>query len=96
MARSRHWSYKQIHVLNRPLAEVKFELTARQFNGVRVDLDQAVNAWQRTTKFGIQQLKGSIERSAVFDRRMARLELLDWFRLHAPHHTRWTHQQQQK
>jgi len=67
MARARHWSYKQIHVLGRSVTEVKkeaqrkFGITARQFNGVRFDLDQAVNAWRGTAEFQIQHLKDSIE-----------------------------------
>ena len=67
MASARHWSFKQIHVLGRDVAEVKkaaqrkFGLTARQFNGVRFDLDQHVNAWEGTLKFQVQHLKDSIE-----------------------------------
>jgi hypothetical protein len=82
MASARHWSYKQIHVLGRVVAEVKkeaqrkFGLTARQFNGVRFDLDQAVNAWEGTAKFQVQNLKDAIEatveRIAVFERQMVK------------------------
>ncbi len=67
MARVRHWSFKQIHVLGREVAGVKkdaqlrFGVTARQFNGVRFDLDQAVNGWKGTLAFRIQNLKDSIE-----------------------------------
>lgn len=67
MARARHWSFKQIHVLGRPIGDVKkdaqrrFGLTARQFNGVRFDLDQAVNAWRGAATFRVTHLKDSIE-----------------------------------
>lgn len=67
MAQARHWSFKQIHVLGRDVALVKkeaqrrFGLTARQFNGVRFDLDQAVNAWRGTARFRAGNLKDSIE-----------------------------------
>jgi IS605 OrfB family transposase len=67
MARARHWSFKQIHALGRDVTSVKkeaqrkFGLTARQFNGVRFDLDQAVNAWRGTAKFRVTNLKDSIE-----------------------------------
>ncbi len=80
MARMRHWSFKEIHVLGREVADVKkeaqlrFGVTARQFNGVRFDLDQAVNGWKGTLVFRIQTLKDSIEatvdRIAALGRRM--------------------------
>jgi IS605 OrfB family transposase len=79
-ARIRHWSFKQIHVLQRPVADVKrealhrFHITARQFNGIRVDLDQAVNGAKGTAAFTVQRLKDSIEateaRIATLGRRM--------------------------
>jgi IS605 OrfB family transposase len=79
MARVRHWSFKQVHVLGRSVSEVKkeaqlrFGVTARQFNGVRFDLDQAVNGWKGTLAFRIQTLKDSIEatveRIAALERR---------------------------
>ena len=66
-AKARHWSFKQVHVLGRPVADVKreatrrFGLTARQFNGIRFDLDQAVNGWRGTLEFRIRNLKDSVE-----------------------------------
>jgi hypothetical protein len=54
-------------VLERSVTEVKkaaqrkFGITARQFNGVHFDLDQAVNAWRGTAEFQVQHLKASIE-----------------------------------
>ena len=79
-AKARHWSFKQIHVLGRPVADVKreamrrFGITARQFNGIRFDLDQAVNGWKGTLEFRIRNLKDSVEataeRIASFGRRM--------------------------
>jgi hypothetical protein len=78
--RARHWSFKQIHVLGRPVAEVKkeaqaqFGITARHFNGIRFDLDQAVAGWSGTMQYRIQQLKdaidGTIVRIAVLGRQM--------------------------
>jgi hypothetical protein len=76
MARARHWSFKQIHTLGRDVTSVKkeaqrkFGLTARQFNGVRFDLDQAVNAWRGTAKFRVTNLKdwtspGEVESAQV-------------------------------
>ena len=80
MAAARHWSFKQIHVLGHDVAAVKkealrkFGLTARQFNGVRYDLDQAVNASEGTAKFQVRNLKDSIEatveRIAALERQM--------------------------
>jgi hypothetical protein len=78
--RIRHWSFKQIHVMQRPTADVKrealhrFHITARQFNGIRVDLDQAVNSARGTEAFTVQRLKDFIEATegkiAVLGRRM--------------------------
>ena len=68
--RARHWSFKQIHVLGRPVAAVKkeaqarFGITARHFNGLRFDLDQAVHGWSGTVQYRIQQLKDAIEGTA--------------------------------
>ena len=76
MARVRHWSFKQLHVLQRPLKDVKseavrrFDVTARQFNGVRFDLDQAVNAWRGGVEFRISDAKESIEATAARITRM--------------------------
>jgi len=80
MADARHDAFKQIHVLHRDVAVVKKEiqrahgLTGRQFNGVRFDLDQAVNGWDGTIKFRVQNLKDAIEateeRIASFGRQM--------------------------
>ncbi len=66
-AKARHWAYREIHVRKRPVAEVKkeaqalFGITARQFNGVRFDLDQAVNGWKGTAEHRVQSLKDAIE-----------------------------------
>ncbi len=76
MARVRHWSFKQLHVLQRPLKDVKseavrrFDVTARQFNGVRFDLDQAVNAWRGGVEFRISDAKELIEATAARITRM--------------------------
>jgi hypothetical protein len=49
------------------VAEVKkdalprFGITARQFNGVRFDLDQAVNGWRGTARYRVQNLKDAVE-----------------------------------
>lgn len=79
-ARARHWVFKQIHVLGRRVAGVKteallkFGITARQFNGIRFELDQAVNGWRGTMEYRIQQLNDAIEateeRIARFDRQI--------------------------
>jgi IS605 OrfB family transposase len=79
--RAKHWSFKQIHALKRPVAEVKkeaivrFGITARHFNGIRFDLDQAVNAWRGSVESRISQLEDAIEatkkRIATFDKPMA-------------------------
>ena len=77
MARARHWCFKQICVLGRRVAEVKaealrkFGITARQFNGIRFELDQAVKGWRGTLEFRIRGLKDSIEATSE---RIARLE----------------------
>ncbi len=69
MAKARHWSFKQIHVLGRETnvvkseAIVKFGITARQFNGVRFELDQAVNAWKCGLEYRIQSLRESIDKT---------------------------------
>ena len=53
MASLRHWAFKQRYVLRgRPVKDVKreaiarFGVSARRFNGIRFDLDQAVTAWR--------------------------------------------------
>ena len=49
---ARHWAFKEIYILRRAVAEikkeaiVKFGLTARQFKGINVQLDQAVECWR--------------------------------------------------
>ena len=42
-------------------ALVRFGITARQFNGVRFDLDQAVNVWKGSLEFRVSHLKDSIQ-----------------------------------
>lgn len=65
----RHWAFKQIHVLGRDVKDVKresrlkFGITVRHFNGIRYDLDQAVEAWSGGLKFRIQTLNESIEQT---------------------------------
>ncbi|URD38171.1 hypothetical protein M6G65_06820 [Methylobacterium tardum] len=66
-ARARHWCYREIHLRGRSVASVKkdalprFGITARQFNGIRFELDQAVNAWRGTARYRVQFLKDAIE-----------------------------------
>jgi hypothetical protein len=66
--RATRWSFREIHVRKQPLAAVKreaqrkFGITARQFNGVRFDLDQAVGAWKGTLDHRIATLSERIER----------------------------------
>ncbi|WP_262032504.1 hypothetical protein [Microvirga sp. Mcv34] len=81
LGRVKHWSFKQIHALRRPVAQVKealkrFGISARHFNGIRFDLDQAVNAWRGSVEYRISQLEDAAEatkkRIATFERQMAK------------------------
>ncbi len=64
------WAFREIHIKGRPVAAVKkeaqrrFGITARQFNGVRFDLDQAVGAWRGTLEHRISTLTDRIEKVA--------------------------------
>jgi hypothetical protein len=66
-AKVRHWAYREIHVRGRAVAEVKkdaltrFGITARQFNGIRFDLDQAVNSWRGTAEYRVTSLRDAVE-----------------------------------
>ena len=79
-AKARHWAYREIHVRGRSVGDVKkdaqvhFRITARQFNGIRFDLDQAVNGWRGTAEYRVQSLKdaveATVERIAALGRQM--------------------------
>ena len=85
-AKVRHWAFKQIHVLKREVkdvkreSQVKFGITARHFNGIRYELDQAVNAWSGGLEYRIQTLQDSIEKTqekiAAWTKKLAQLERL--------------------
>jgi IS605 OrfB family transposase len=81
MGRATRWAFREIHVKGRRVAAVKkeaqrrFGLTARQFNGVRFDLEQAVGAWRGTLEHRISTLADRIgevgEKIAATKRRLA-------------------------
>jgi chromosome segregation ATPase len=62
------WAFREIRSKGRPIAAVKkeaqrrFGLTARQFNGLRFDLDQAVGAWRGTLEHRISLLSDRAEK----------------------------------
>ena len=77
LAPARHWCFREIHVRGRPTKDVKrealalFGITARHFNGLRFELDQAVQAWRGSVRYRISQVRDRID--AV----EARIERLD-------------------
>jgi IS605 OrfB family transposase len=85
-AKVRHWAFKQIHVIGREVKDVKresqakFGITARHFNGIRYELDQAVNAWSGGLEYRIQTIQDSIEKTqekiAAWKKKLAQLERL--------------------
>lgn len=66
--RATRWAFREIHIRGRAVAAVKreaqarFGITARIFNGVRFDLDQAVGAWRGTVEQRISMLSDRIDR----------------------------------
>ena len=84
MAACRHWSFKRIHVLKHERNDVKrdalvrFGLTARQFNSIHFDLDQAVSVWRGTLKHRRGQLLDKVasvkNAIATFQGRMSVLD----------------------
>ena len=67
MASLRHWAFKQRYVRGRPVKDVKreaiarFGVSARQFNGIRFDLDQAVNAWRGQIDHRVKDLADQLK-----------------------------------
>jgi len=65
-AEARHWSFVQLYVQRRELKDVKadairrFGITARHFNGIRFDLDQAVAAERGMSAFLVTQRQDAI------------------------------------
>ena len=78
LSRARHWVFLQVHVLGRTPGKVKpealrlFGITSRQFDGVRIDVDQAVNAWRGTLEWRISDVADRIEGTEDRLRRLAR------------------------
>ena len=58
----RHWAFKEIYILKTPVNDVKcaaqdkFDITARQFNGINAQLRQAVESWREGLKFRLGEL----------------------------------------
>ncbi len=67
LARLRHWAFREIHCRKVSVADAKrdallrFGVTGRMFNGVRFDLDQAVNSWRKGLAWRIGNIKDQIE-----------------------------------
>ena len=99
----RHWAFKEIHILHRAVAEVKkevivnFGLTARQFNGLNVQLDQAVECWREGLKFQVanldERIKALPKTIAILEKKIAKEQKLGpeashrkidrwWFSIH--------------
>lgn len=86
-AEARHWSFVQLYVQRRELKDVKadairrFGITARHFNGIRFDLDQAIAAERGGTAFLVTQREDSIrslgERIERETRRILELQALE-------------------
>ena len=78
MATVRHWAFKQRFVRGRTLKDVKreaiarFGVSARQFNGVRFDLDQAVNAWRGQIEHRVKDLADQVKHAWRAVRRLER------------------------
>jgi IS605 OrfB family transposase len=78
MTAVRHWAFKQRYVRGRPLKDVKhetiarFDISARQFNGVRFDLDQAVNAWRGQVEYRVKDLADQVKHAVKAVRRLER------------------------
>src|SRR5690606_17828237 len=66
-----------IHIRNKELKDVKratnsrFGITARQFNGIRFELDQAIAAWRGGLEYRKENLKDCIHATA---KHIARIE----------------------
>ena len=66
-SQARHWAFREIHIFKRLDRDVKrdaidkFGITARQFNGINVQLDQAVEAWREGLQFEIANLAERIK-----------------------------------
>ncbi len=91
LSRARHWTFAQLHVHGRDLADVKrdaqplFGITSRQFDSVRVDVDQAVNGWAGALDFRIADAEERIEAAEEAADRLARRVIL----ADGPHRQRW-------
>ena len=78
MASLRHWAFKQRYVLGRPVKDVKrdaiarFGVSARQFNGVRFDLDQAVTAWRGQVEHRVKDLAEQVKHAGKAVSRLER------------------------
>jgi IS605 OrfB family transposase len=72
LAPARHWAFKELYILEEPVEQVKrecisrFGITARQFNGIRFQLEQAVEAWREGLKYRIgdtsDRIKGLVKK----------------------------------
>lgn len=76
-AKVRHWAFREIHIRNKELKDVKrdaisrFGITARQFNGIRFELDQEIAAWRGGLEYRQEDLKDRIHATA---KHIARIE----------------------
>ncbi len=67
LARLRHWAFREIHCRKVSVADTKrdallrFGVTGRMFNGVRFDLDQAVNGWRKGLEWRIGNIRDQVE-----------------------------------
>ena len=74
----RHWAFKQRYVRARPVKDVKrdaiarFGVSARQFNGIRFDLDQAVNAWRGQIDHRVKDLADHVKHAGKAVSRLER------------------------
>jgi hypothetical protein len=103
LSQARHWAFKEIHILHRAVTEVKkevivsFGLTARQFNGLNVQLEQAVECWREGLKFQVANLSDRIKALpktiAILEKKIAKEQKLEkeasqrkidrwWFSIH--------------
>lgn len=78
MASLRHWAFKQQYVRGRPVKDVKrdgiarFGVSARQFNGIRFDLDQAVNSWRGQIDHRVKDLADQLKHAGKAVTRLER------------------------
>jgi IS605 OrfB family transposase len=103
LSQARHWAFKEIHLLHRSVAEVKkevivnFGLTARQFNGLNVQLEQTVECWREGLKYQIanvaERIKALPKTIAILEKKIAKEQKLGpeashrkidrwWFSIH--------------